>query len=132
MNNHSGIPDTPGNNEGGPYGIPRNSNAIETIHDDLHIKIGGMGADPYSTNPNDKPGGHMSQPLSAAFDPLFWLHHANIDRLFLLWTKMHPGVWVTPGKGWRGGKYHQDPEWLKDDLDVNSELVPFLQDSQKY
>eukprot|EP01094_Clydonella_sp_ATCC50884_P025175 TRINITY_DN6515_c0_g1_i4.p1 TRINITY_DN6515_c0_g1~~TRINITY_DN6515_c0_g1_i4.p1 ORF type:complete len:329 (-),score=56.25 TRINITY_DN6515_c0_g1_i4:296-1282(-) len=23
-------------------------------------------------------------------DPLFWLHHANIDRLWSLWQKMHP------------------------------------------
>lgn len=30
-------------------------------------------------------GGLMSDPMCAAADPIFWLHHANIDRLWPLW-----------------------------------------------
>lgn len=32
-------------------------------------------------------GGLMGNPFSAGFDPLFWLHHANIDRLWEVWLK---------------------------------------------
>jgi tyrosinase len=34
-------------------------------------------------------GGTMSGSSSPA-DPLFWLHHANIDRLWSVWEKAHP------------------------------------------
>ncbi|KAH9980084.1 hypothetical protein BGW80DRAFT_1273148, partial [Lactifluus volemus] len=29
------------------------------------------------------------------FDPIFFLHHANVDRLLSLWSAMHPDIWVT-------------------------------------
>jgi tyrosinase len=47
-------------------------------------------------------GGLMSDPQTAANDPIFWLHHANIDRIWSLWIGM-------PGAN------HQDPPeaaWL--------------------
>jgi tyrosinase len=31
-------------------------------------------------------GGLMGDPETAALDPIFWLHHANIDRLWEVWT----------------------------------------------
>lgn len=36
-------------------------------------------------------GGHMGSVASAGFDPIFWLHHANIDRLWAVWQMNHPG-----------------------------------------
>lgn len=36
-------------------------------------------------------GGLMGDPLTAANDPIFWLHHANIDRIWWLWQQIHPG-----------------------------------------
>ena len=30
-------------------------------------------------------GGHMSSPTASPFDPLFYLHHCNIDRLWAMW-----------------------------------------------
>lgn len=33
----------------------------------------------------------------AAFDAVFLLHHANIDRLLSLWQAMNPEDWVTHG-----------------------------------
>ena len=30
-------------------------------------------------------GGAMGDPATAALDPIFWLHHANIDRLWEVW-----------------------------------------------
>ena len=44
-------------------------------------------------------GGWMNNPDLAARDPIFWLHHANIDRL---WT-----VWIR-----NGHSNPSDPSWL--------------------
>ncbi len=30
----------------------------------------------------------------AAFDPVFWLHHCNVDRLFALWQTMYPNSYT--------------------------------------
>jgi tyrosinase-like protein len=30
--------------------------------------------------------GDLGSPATAARDPIFWLHHANIDRLWVRWT----------------------------------------------
>ncbi len=35
-------------------------------------------------------GGNMVSAASPS-DPLFWLHHANIDRIWTEWQKAHPG-----------------------------------------
>lgn len=32
----------------------------------------------------------------AAFDPIFWAHHAMIDRIWYLWQLDHPGLGVPP------------------------------------
>lgn len=49
----------------------------------------------------------------AAFDPIFWLHHCNIDRLLHLWQCNNPGNW-----------FHQKPgQEVKDS--PQKDLVPF-------
>lgn len=45
---------------------------IEQAHNLCHINIGGI-------------LGTMSNISTAAFDPIFWLHHCNIDRYFYNW-----------------------------------------------
>lgn len=69
---------------------------IETQpHDWVHGLVGG--ADP--TDPN-LPGA-MSDPDSAGLDPIFWLHHANIDRL---WESWHDTGRLDPAEPrWRDG-----------------------------
>lgn len=44
----------------------------ETPHNTIHVWVGG-------------PGGLMSSFNTAAGDPVFWLHHANVDRLWEVW-----------------------------------------------
>ena len=34
-------------------------------------------------------GGTMAQVTTAAYDPLFWAHRANVDRLFAMWQSKH-------------------------------------------
>ncbi len=41
-------------------------------------------------------GGNMKEPDFAALDPIFWLHHANIDRLWSEWMGRHPGITPSP------------------------------------
>ncbi|KAI0444390.1 tyrosinase [Xylaria telfairii] len=53
---------------------------IEFIHNNIHYWAGGD-------------GGHMSQIPVATFDPIFWLHHCNIDRLFAIWQSLNPEKW---------------------------------------
>ena len=45
----------------------------------------------------------MSAHQELGFDPAFYLHHCNIDRLLSLWSAINPGIWVTPGKAGEGG-----------------------------
>lgn len=42
-------------------------------HNIVHVAVGG-------------PGGLMTDPDTAALDPIFWLHHSNIDRLWETWS----------------------------------------------
>ncbi|HZA32518.1 MAG TPA: tyrosinase family protein [Propionibacteriaceae bacterium] len=54
---------------------------IETQpHDWVHGLVGGEDAQPPETV------GAMSDPRTAGLDPIFWLHHANIDRLWASWA----------------------------------------------
>ncbi len=53
---------------------------------------------------HDAVGGLMGDPRTAAHDPIFWLHHANIDRLWEVWLRrdtkhLNP----TTDNGWMKG-----------------------------
>ncbi|ENH75899.1 Tyrosinase [Fusarium oxysporum f. sp. cubense race 1] len=70
--------------------------SIEDIHNALHTLVGGQGRDAL----NRPRTGHMSRVPISAFDPIFWLHHTNIDRLVSIWEGLHanpkdPKAWVT-------------------------------------
>jgi tyrosinase len=68
---------------------------IETQpHDQVHVSVGG--GDPETGLP-----GLMSDPDTAGLDPIFWLHHANIDRLWEVW-RQNPSTDVDP----------TDPNWI--------------------
>ena len=57
-------------------------------HDNVHGDIGGALNNVLN---NRLAQGLMSNPSMAALDPIFWLHHANIDRLWEVWLKRRPG-----------------------------------------
>ncbi|GEM_PF-706332 len=87
------------------------SGLIETRpHGDIHMVVGG-----YITGINTN--GAMSDIPTAAFDPVFWVHHANIDRMWVSWAS-------TQGKQW--GPLPPD-SWLDEKpwvfLDVNGKEV---------
>ena len=62
-------------------------------HDVVHGAIGGR-------------GGLMSDPRLAALDPIFWLHHANIDRLWEVWRRRSPR-----------NRNPEEPAWLNGPAD---------------
>ncbi|KAF1946664.1 Di-copper centre-containing protein [Clathrospora elynae] len=59
--------------------------SFESVHDVIHNTAGG------------ESGGHMYYLDVSAFDPLFWLHHCNIDRLLAMYQFVTPNTWVANG-----------------------------------
>ncbi len=71
--------------------------ALETQpHDWVHGLLGG--SDPSSQAP-----GLMSDPDTAALDPIFWLHHGNIDRLWEVWRQNPPSDANPTDANWVNG-----------------------------
>jgi tyrosinase len=64
-------------------GQPNSWTSIESIHNEIHVNIGGD-------------LGHMTLVDYSAFDPIFWLHHCNVDRLVAMYQAVYPGRVVTP------------------------------------
>jgi tyrosinase len=54
--------------------------SLENPHGTVHNLIGGS-------------YGHMTYLDYSAFDPIFWLHHCNVDRLFAIWQAINPNTW---------------------------------------
>ena len=46
-------------------------------------------------------GGLMNDPDTAALDPIFWLHHSNIDRLWEVWSHSKPQFQPPQQTAWR-------------------------------
>jgi len=63
-------------------------------HNNVHGVVGGS---------SGKISGLMSVPNTAALDPIFWLHHANIDRLWEVWLKSYGGNQNPTDSAWRDG-----------------------------
>ena len=71
-----GGPATAINHDGHFFGL----RSIESVpHNAIHMDVGGQTT-----------LGWMTDPDTAALDPIFWLHHANIDRLWAVWNRMSP------------------------------------------
>jgi len=54
--------------------------ALEAIHDSVHVWVGGS----------------MGVISTAPADPIFWMHHANIDRLWWQWQNSPAGTGLNP------------------------------------
>ena len=93
-NNFTGTDSGPSLGVGGPRTVfqlgGEQEGLVEALpHDAVHGEVGGR-------------GGLMSYTSSAALDPIFWLHHANIDRLWAVWLARDPT-----------NKNPKDAAWLK-------------------
>lgn len=91
-------------------------NSIEAIHNTVHSTAGGGGQ--YS-------GGHMTYLPLASFDPIFWLHHSMVDRVFAMWQAINPDSYI-------GSMTAVDKTWTiapGSTQDGNSPLTPFYKDN---
>lgn len=75
----------------------RNGMLESEPHNNVHVEVGGQS----NQAPNDP--GLMSMPVTAALDPVFWLHHANIDRLWEVWLKRDRRHVNPKDKAWLDG-----------------------------
>lgn len=88
---------TPPPGYGGPQtGFQHSGSASGNLesnpHNLVHVDVGGV-------NQQQTVWGLMSDPDIAALDPIFYLHHANIDRMWAAWNEA-------------GNGNPTDPDWL--------------------
>jgi len=81
--------------------MPVMPSSIEEPHNKVHLDTGGNGS--------------MSANEYAEFDPIFFLHHCNIDRLYAFWEYVYPNYWIQ--NGWKNKA---------------GEIVPFITDEGTY
>jgi len=80
-------------------------------HNDLHVAVGGS---------IGSASGAMADVPTAAFDPIFWVHHANVDRLWRQWAS-------TPGKSWGPlppDSWFDEAPWTFIDADGSEQKKP--------
>ena len=75
------------------HGGGLSGNLEDNPHNMVHSYVGG-------TSPDEQTPGLMSVPALAALDPIFYLHHANIDRMWAVWN------------GNPANTNPQEPKWL--------------------
>jgi hypothetical protein len=73
------------------------------LHNGIHVWIG----DIWDNNQN---GGHMTFPPVAVNDPMFWLHHANVDRLWGIWQRKSPTPGYVPLVAGTANNGHNGPD----------------------
>jgi tyrosinase len=87
-----------------------NPTSLEALHDNIHVLT----------------GGHMGIVPQAAYDPVFWLHHANVDRVFALYQAAYPDKWIV-----ESAEVGQNMWYTSGTVkDGSSGLEPFHQTSQ--
>jgi tyrosinase len=93
-----------------PGSSPSAYDSLESIHDSIHGLTGNEG--------------HMTYIYYSAFDPLFFLHHAQIDRLFAMWQILNPDTYVVP----EPATYATFTTSAGETQDINTPLTPFYKD----
>ncbi|KAI1828051.1 Di-copper centre-containing protein [Xylaria intraflava] len=83
--------------------------SIESLHDSVHT-VGGGG------------WGHLAIIAYSAFDPLFFLHHANVDRIFAMWQVIYNDTYVVP----TAAVYASHTQNQGDIEDIQTPLKPFF------
>src|SRR3954453_15764359 len=73
---------------------------LESLHDGVHVWVGGT----------------MGDISVAAYDPVFWAHHAMVDRVWSLWQLRHPGA--GPPASLRDTALAPFPMTVRDTLDL--------------
>jgi tyrosinase len=90
-------------------------------HDQIHDAVGGD-------------SGNMGDPRTAARDPIFWLHHANVDRLWNRWLDLKGHHLPDPkkDKDWYEQKFPFYDENGKQAVVSVSEILKLASDAYLY
>ncbi|KAH7130414.1 hypothetical protein B0J11DRAFT_602761 [Dendryphion nanum] len=94
-------------------GIPDIGN-LEAVHGSIHDSF---------------IGGHMRPAETSAFDPVFWLHHSNVDRQLAIWQAIRPATWVESARNIRSKTYMLNG-MADEPTDGNTPLYPFHKNAQ--
>ncbi|KAL1639538.1 hypothetical protein SLS58_007842 [Diplodia intermedia] len=82
---------------------------LEGIHNGVHNDI----------------GGYMQQIAYSAMDPIFAMHHANVDRIVAIWQKLYPNSYVAAASQAAGTRTIAPGT----SRDADSQLTPFHRDT---
>jgi len=83
----------------------------QSPHNNIHFAIGGVISTAGGSVSDDSAAGLMADPTTSAFDPLFWVHHSNIDRLWNVWGRQKNSAWGSaPPCSW----LNASPWWFYD------------------
>jgi tyrosinase len=97
-------------------GSPNSWNSVESVHNGVHVNAGGQ-------------WGHMTAVAYSAFDPIFWMHHCQIDRLIAMYQAVHPGRLMSPRLA--SGNFARQVSGNDTD-DINTPLAPFRHPNGNY
>ena len=82
---------------------------FNNTNQDANAQAGALEGTPHGTVHSDV-GGDMGQFPTAGLDPIFWLHHANLDRLWLVWLAKGGGRRDPSENAWTSMAFHfHDP-----------------------
>ncbi|KAH7401337.1 tyrosinase [Pyrenochaeta sp. MPI-SDFR-AT-0127] len=89
------------------------SDSFESVHDAIHNTAGG------------ETGGHMYYLDVSSFDPIFWLHHTNVDRLLAMYQLIVPNSYMA-----NGNINRPMAQWNQgESKNSNTPLKPFTKDT---
>ena len=97
-----------------PDGHENEYDSLESLHDTIHNILGGG-------------VGHMAYIPFSSFDPLFFLHHAMVDRIFAMWQALYPSSWITP----EPAKMNSYTTSVGQIQDSGTPLTPFFLDGSR-
>ncbi|KAJ7741079.1 Di-copper centre-containing protein [Mycena metata] len=105
--------------------LPSVAGSIEHPHNTVHLLLGGIG--------------DMGDNDYAGFDPIFFLHHCQVDRLLSFWETIYPDYWM--GLGYKNKEGQMQP-FIQEDgtwselpnagINENTILDPFRREVNSY
>jgi tyrosinase len=109
--------------EDGLMGVKGRKGAPHDMHNAVHLWVGGV------WGPDEKPYQGTMTLNTSLNDPVFWLHHANIDRLWSQWEQIH-GPQYQPVTGESRGQNLHDTMWPYRKVGIETTIADLLDISQ--
>ena len=121
-------------------GVTNEHIALEDPHNQIHLAVGGFDLDGFQSGLIKGANGDMGENETAGFDPIFFFHHCNVDRVFWIWQQKHnatteltitddpndPGATPSAGQGPTPGQTDDEK------LTLDTQLYPYKDSSGNY